>query len=170
MSITVSLLPRASGIKSPLFVYSFDYGDYDPVSKKDSQPFAQLLSTTQQDASWTEFQSARTKTLAALPPIIDPAQLIKLATGASTDNSTANAQIRTSGAISGDDGSSDSDLTSLVKRYGPLVVGLLAGNLLVGILLFFIGLVVCVKGVVRGGAKTRTMGSAYTSVSFKDDH
>lgn len=139
------------------------------MKKTDSQPFVQLLSTTQRDASWTEFQQARALALKSLPTALDPAELLKIASGAAADDTSGNAQVKTTGGISSGD-ESDSDLTSLVKKYGPLVVGLLAGNLLVGILLFFIGLAVCVKGVVRGGAKTKSIGSSYTPVSFKDEH
>ena len=157
---------------------SFDYGDYDPTTKKDGQPFAQLLSITKQDTAWAEFQSARATALKSLPPLIDPKTLLNIdSSSIATDTQTndtktddgSGAQVRVSGAVSDTDGS-DSDLTSLVKKYGPVVIGLLAGNLIVGLLLLFVGLAVCVKGVIKGGAKTRTMGSAYVPVSFKDEH
>ena len=158
---------------------SFDYGDYDPATKKDGQPFVQLLSTTKQDAAWAEFQSARAIALKSLPPTIDPKDLFnpnsssdatnKTGDGTVNDAGSGNTHVRVSGVASDTDGE-DSDLTSLVKKYGPIVIGLLAGNLIVGLLLFLVGLAVCVKGIIKGGAKTRTMGSAYVPVSFKDEH
>jgi len=136
---------------------SFNYGDTS------TPPFVQLLSTTDPDAAWAEFLTARAKTLKSLPPTMDPSQLIDIVGG----GSDGAAQGALSGAVA-DDSTDDSSLTSLVKHYGPLVIGLLAGNLLIGLLLLIVGVTVCVRGVVRGGAKSRSVGATYAPVRFKD--
>ena len=151
----------------------FDYGDTDSSG---NQSFVQLISTTDLDEAWPDFKASRAKALAAVPQTIDPATLVQLA-NSDSDNSTS-----TDDNISGADSTSspvstptaapsensDDKLYSLVEKYGPVVIGLLAGNILIGVLLCIIGLTACMRGVVKGGAKTRNIGSSYAPVRFKE--
>lgn len=66
--------------------------------------------------------------------------------------------------------SSDSNdkLTSLVEKYGPVIIGLLAGNLIIGLVLCIIGVATCLRSVVKSGAKSRSINPTYTPVRFKE--
>lgn len=72
----------------------------------------------------------------------------------------------TGAASTGND--ADDKLYALVDKYGPVVIGLLVGNILVGVLLCAIALTVCLRGVVKGGAQTRNVNSSYAPVRFKE--
>ncbi|KAI0084523.1 aspartic peptidase domain-containing protein [Irpex rosettiformis] len=60
---------------------------------------------------------------------------------------------------------SSSQLLSLVKQYGPVIIGLLAGNILIGIILVAVGLASCLR---KQGGKTRSVGATYAPVRFKE--
>ena len=59
-------------------------------------------------------------------------------------------------------------LLGLVDKYGPVIVGLLAGNLLVGLLLCLIGLAACLRSRVRTGVQSRSINPSYAPVRVKD--
>lgn len=137
----------------------------------------QLISTTNLDEAWPDFNISRGNALASLPPLIDPATLVYLSNTDTSDNDTDtdDSATKVSGAVESSSSptpSADSDASSklynLVDKYGPVILGLLAGNLLVGILLFIIGLTMCVRGHMRSGAKTRSVNPSYTPVRFKE--
>lgn len=65
--------------------------------------------------------------------------------------------------------SSDSKLTSLVEKYGPVVLGLLAGNVLIGLLLCILGLMTCLRVVVKSGVKIRSISPSYAPVRAKEE-
>ena len=145
----------------------FDYGD------DGSSPFVQLLSTTDLNEAYTDFNASRSAALANLPPTISPADLVRIANSQSTDDTTddsAASPTKVSGAAEAatPSSSSDSSLYNLVDKYGPVIIGLLAGNLLIGILLVIIGLAACLRGHVRAGAQSRNIGSSYAPVRFKE--
>ena len=58
-----------------------------------------------------------------------------------------------------------SQLVSLVGKYGPAVVGLVAGNVFVGVILAAIGIATCLR---RQGAKSRNISPMYAPVRFKE--
>ncbi|KAJ7108991.1 aspartic peptidase domain-containing protein [Mycena crocata] len=61
----------------------------------------------------------------------------------------------------------DSDVELQLKKYAPIVIGLLGGNLLVVLILVAIGLVVCIK---RGGKDVRrSRAQKYAPVGFTED-
>ena len=135
----------------------------------------QLLSTTNLLDAYNDFNISRTKTLASLPPTIDPQTLINLSNAQTSDNDTdtTDSATKVSGAVEASSSpSSSSDMSSqlynLVDKYGPVIIGLLAGNVLIGVLLCIIGLTVCLRGHVRAGATTRNIGSSYAPVRFKE--
>lgn len=60
---------------------------------------------------------------------------------------------------------SDSDSTlSDITKYGYIIIGLLSGNILVGLALFAIMLAVC----IRRGGRARQLKQSYAPVAFKD--
>ena len=132
----------------------------------------QMLSTTNLDDAYVDFNISRSKALSTLPPTLDPQTLIDLS-NAETSNNDTDSATKVSGAVeasSSPSASSDmsSQLYNLVDKYGPIIIGLLAGNVLIGVLLCIIGLTVCLRGHVRSGAKTRNIGSSYAPVRFKE--
>ena len=72
------------------------------------------------------------------------------------------ARLESTGSGSADE---DSQLVSLVKRYGPAVIGLLAGNILIGVILAAIGVAACLR---RQGAKSRNISPSYAPIRFKE--
>ncbi|PSS35535.1 hypothetical protein PHLCEN_2v1498 [Hermanssonia centrifuga] len=159
---------------------SFDFGDAGTTNNS----FIQLLPTTDPSAAWTEFVLARAETLAGLPPIADPPVLELLieyetnSTSSNNSTSTGDAGDPTdslSGAIQNDDitnstpssnyQTTDSDAVNLLDKYGPVVVGLLAGNILISLLLLIVGLVACTRGWMRKGARS---APSYVPVRLKE--
>ena len=67
-----------------------------------------------------------------------------------------------------DSSDSSSQLYDLVKKNGPIIIGLLAGNVIIGLLLLIVGLVMCFKGIFRPSTKSRSIRSTYAPVRFKD--
>lgn len=81
------------------------------------------------------------------------------------DKSVGNAVITSD---SGD--SSLSTLLSRVDQWSPVIVGLLAGNLVVGIVICILALSMCVRrGATSAGARARTASPSYVPVRFKED-
>lgn len=90
--------------------------------------------------------------------------------GAVADNaapsSTASSAPSSSPSTASASGSASAGaVASLLDKYGPVVIGLLAGNIAVVLLLCAIALVAYLR---RGGPKSRTLPTSYAPVSFKD--
>ncbi|RPD63822.1 acid protease [Lentinus tigrinus ALCF2SS1-6] len=142
---------------------SFDYGDYYPGNNTNGLPFVQMLSTTNASTMWQEFQEERAAALAELPPAVDPALVLQaLQRLAQKDEDLNNTGMGAAALASDDDSSSNGD--SWGKKYGPIVLGLLGANLLVGVVLLAVTVTMCVRGV-----KGKSVGSRYTPVRFKEN-
>ena len=146
------------------------------------QDYVQLLPTTDLDIALPEFVIARDQSLASLPAPLPPALLLQLFINSSRGNSSSSADDLNgptarsmSGVLDGtnpsasvtDATSSDAQLYPLVEKYGPVIVGLLAGNIVLGVVLCVFGLFVCLD-IVRSGARTRTVAPTYVPVRYKD--
>ncbi|EIW62495.1 acid protease [Trametes versicolor FP-101664 SS1] len=57
---------------------SFDYGDFNPWTHVEGTPFVQIVSKTDSRTAVAEFYDERGATLAGLPPMIDPAEYLRL--------------------------------------------------------------------------------------------
>ncbi|KIP07541.1 hypothetical protein PHLGIDRAFT_414342 [Phlebiopsis gigantea 11061_1 CR5-6] len=99
------------------------------------------------------------------PPSHAPTQ-----TGASSQSSTAtfpaagtaaNVELTSSP-------SNDSAVVSLLDKYGPIVIALFAGNIVIMTLLCVIAHAACMRGAIRGGARARNSSPSYAPVAFKD--
>ena len=125
-------------------------------------PFVQMLSTTNTTSMWSEFATERAATLAALPATVDPDVIVQYDKQmASQSSSSSDASVL--GAVASDPSSDDSSSTdSWGKKYGMIALGLLAGNLLVGLVLLAVTLTMCVRGV-KGKS-----GPRYAPVRFKE--
>ena len=139
------------------------------------------MSSTDLNAALPDFLASRANTLSSLPNELSPSDFLKYYRGSSSSNTTSSGSSSSSdssadvvGAIdasstpSSSSSSTDDKLYSLVKQYGPIVIGLLAGNILIGVLLCIIGLFTCMKTVMKSGARSRSLPSTYTPVRFKE--
>ena len=120
-----------------------------------------MISTTDVSTMWSDFQTQRAKTLSTLPPTIDPSSIPKQSSSSSSSSSSTGSVL---GALDSDsDSSSGSAADSWVKKYGTVALGLLAANLIVGIVLICVTLTLCVRGM-KGKS-----GARYAPVRFRTD-
>ncbi|KAJ6514403.1 aspartic peptidase domain-containing protein [Mycena vitilis] len=129
-------------------------------------PHVQFLADTIADTAATDFANARAKTLLAGPPELDPQDIINLFDGSSSGSSSVAAgsdavSAQVSGNLAGGNNSS-STADSTVAKYGPLVIGLLAANLGILLIVAFLG----IMAFVRNG---RSTGPTYRPVRFKEN-
>ena len=144
-----------------------------------------MLSTTDLNEALPEFKEARNQALANLPPQLPPSELARLINGTrdSSDGSVSDSSDLSDNSVSGgpndasipsasggvsDPTTSDSQLYALVQKYGPVIIGLLAGNVIIGVVLCVIGLFVCIKSTVKSGVRTRSLAPTYVPVRFKE--
>ncbi|EKM58859.1 uncharacterized protein PHACADRAFT_86559, partial [Phanerochaete carnosa HHB-10118-sp] len=177
---------------------SFNFGPDIDRTQNGTGSFMQLLSVTQEDTAWVDFERSRMETMMVLGNYIDPAVIQQFpggldnlsqqlnglapaptngtnstssssgASGSSADNE-ADGESRVLGAVESSSPSSDSDsVVSRLDKYGPVIIGLLGANVGVMLLLWVISLVVCTRGVMRRGVQTRNLPANYAPVSFKD--
>ncbi|GJE94323.1 acid protease [Phanerochaete sordida] len=178
-------------------VTSFNFG---PENREGDHPgasgsFVQLLSLTDPDEAWLDFQLTRSFLLTqpASAPVIDPVFLPTLFpadfgavqnytnTGAITPFpsavSSAPSSSPTAAGIAGtlEDAAapsagaeSDGGVVSLLDKYGPVVIGLLGANLAVMVLLCVVALAACTRGAMRSGARMRNISPSYAPVSFRE--
>ena len=142
-----------------------------------------MVPTTVEEKAWTDFAVSRMVALQQSPLNIDPSIFLPIFQSNSSSNSTpptsslpssASGTMPT-GALAGalaeaetsQASTSDSTVVSLLDKYGPVVVGLLAGNIIVMGVLCITALVACTRGAMRGAARTREPTS-YAPVSVKD--
>ncbi|KAF7793489.1 hypothetical protein EIP86_004601 [Pleurotus ostreatoroseus] len=153
---------------------SFNYGEID-VSESGS--YIQLMSTTDLNVALPDFLASRANTLSSLPAELAPSDFLKWYRGSSSSsmsNSISDSSDDVAGATDGSSTpsssptSTDDKLYSLAKQYGPVVIGLLAGNMLIGVLLCIIGLFTCMRRAVNHGAGSRSLPSTYAPVRFKE--
>jgi saccharopepsin len=125
------------------------------------------------DSSYSASSSASPTTVTDSPTTIADSPTTVTATPITlTDSSSSSSPSANGNAFkaladissSGDD-SSSAQLVSLAEKYGPVVLGLLAGNVLIGVALVAIGLVMCMR---RGTGKTRSVSPTYAPVRFKE--
>ena len=127
---------------------SFNYGADPGRTQNGTGSFIQLLSTTERDAAWADFAQSRVETLMTVPNNIDPlvlqqfpgalANLAQQFTGLApapngdSGDSSAGAEAASGRVLGAVSSSSDSSsVSSLLDKYGPIVIGLLAANVLV---------------------------------------
>ena len=155
----------------------------------------QLLSTTNPATADAQVISIRGQTMASLPPELDPATFVNLlinaasdsnvGTDTSTDMSPANTDTATLPDSADAGFENGKTLVSnlgaavgsyedpLVRSYGPVIIGLLAGNLLVTLCLIAFAVMAWLR---RGSSKkqqaSRVIDPHYVPVKFKNvsDH
>lgn len=125
----------------------------------------QFLSLTDPDTAFSDFKQSRQKTLQSYLPEFTPDQYKKVFSSSSDDNDDDDSADAVAGASSVSSSSADAQTSSnSLNTYGPVIIGLLGGNVLVGIVLCAIALSVC----IRKGGKSRSVRQDYTPVAFKE--
>lgn len=153
--------------------HSFDYGE---TESSGNNAYVQLLSTTNRDEAWADFTKTRRDVLGGLPPALSPtvvagAYITRNATKPSSSGSAVSGAI---GDVSNVEiGSGDSSFAAVLvagvlNKWGPAIIGLLAANVLMVTILCVVAIVACTRGVIKGGAKSRSIGASYAPVRVKE--
>ncbi|TFK72982.1 acid protease [Pluteus cervinus] len=160
----------------------FDFGD---DTGDNTAPFIQLLSTTDPVDAALDVTTIRNATLASLPPELSPSEVVD---GVSSTDSTdayetpdedgTELEIEEEGDGNDDADSSfnanladnnDSETTSagssFLDRHGPAIIGLLAANLFIGLVL----VTFAVASWIRRGGRDQKKKGTYSAVELKDD-
>lgn len=147
----------------------FDYGDFvDPTLDETKDAFAQLLPLENPHDALQDFLESRQNALSTLAPEATPDQVRQLLQQAIMSSSASESD---SVAETLDDTVSSSNSSALLERiniFGPVIIGLLSGTLLIGILLFGIALSMCVRKGASMESRSRSVPS-YAPVRFKEE-
>ncbi|KAJ6501224.1 aspartic peptidase domain-containing protein [Mycena vitilis] len=137
-------------------VYSvFSYGNDTTI------PYVQLLADTVTDQAASDFVTVRTNLLQNTPPELAPQDIINLFDGPSSSaSSSVAAESELDNLANDSTGTSNTDST--ITKYGPIVIGLLAANLAI----LLVVAVLSIMGFVRNG---RSTGATYQRVKFNED-
>ena len=141
---------------------SFDFGD--TTTGGTGSPYMQLLNEIDPVKAAAQVKTIRGETMASMPPEIAPADLLELLGGSneSPGPSTIASPTKPAGAAAESSTSKSSVDASIggahvsvniddeVKRYGLIAIGLLAANLLIGLVLVGFGIMSCIR---RGSAR-----------------
>lgn len=153
---------------------SFDYGE---TESSGNNAYIQLLSTTNRDEAWADFTKTRRDVLGGLPPALSPtvvagAYITRNATNPTSSGSAVSGAIGDVSNVeigSGVDSSFAAVLVAAVlNKWGPVIIGLLAANVLMVTILCIVAIVACTRGVIKGGVKSRSIGASYAPVRVKE--
>ncbi|KAJ7635166.1 aspartic peptidase domain-containing protein [Roridomyces roridus] len=159
---TKDMLVGDSFLRNVYAVYSFGDDNEDP--------YIQLLSQTNADKANDDFMAVRKQLLANGPPELAPEDLIRLyQTGSSSSDGTKSPGNANDLASNKDlsSSASPSDTSSGGINWGPIVVGLLAANLLVVLILVAVSILNFMRRDQPG--RTRSAGPTYAPVRGKDE-
>ncbi|TFK50938.1 acid protease [Heliocybe sulcata] len=147
----------------------FDFGDYvreDTLNVTD--PYIQLLATTTDLAeAKKDFQESRSEALKSLPPTISPQQYLELLNSTQLGNSDGSgAEVLSAAESTSSSGSSDgwTMIAGKLDHYGPALLGLLAGNLVIGVILCTLGITMCIRRGATQGTPARVVNPSYAPV------
>ncbi|RXW21445.1 hypothetical protein EST38_g4402 [Candolleomyces aberdarensis] len=134
-------------------VYSvFDFGDSDGTAA--GQPYMQLLAKTDPAKATAQVAPIRSRTMAELPPEIEPAKLVELM---SAEDPTIRPNAPLSAAsFSTQELSSAQESRSTVDKYGPVIVGLIAVNAVIGVVLLALSVLNLMQRRGLAGRPTRS--------------
>ncbi|THH16671.1 hypothetical protein EW146_g4001 [Bondarzewia mesenterica] len=169
----------------------FDYGVEDSNGKVSEDPFIQLLPLSDPKEAEKDFFKNRLSALSQMPPEATPdeiRQALQATNSTGSSNSTSFTSSSSSKSSSSDSSSSSSKgsnslqnavstgsdssdsmstLVDHVDKWGLVIVGLLSGNLVIGIIVCIVGVSICVRRGGRAGA--RIVSPSYVPVRFKED-
>ncbi|KAJ2928587.1 hypothetical protein H1R20_g8506, partial [Candolleomyces eurysporus] len=130
-------------------VYSvFDFGDSDGTAA--GQPYIQLLAKTDPAKATAQVAPIRSRTMAHLPPEIEPAKLVEMLS-AEDPSIRPNAPL-SAARLSTQELPSAQVSRSSVDKYGPVIVGLMAVNAVIGVILLALSVLNLIqrRGLSRG--------------------
>ncbi|KAJ7131884.1 aspartic peptidase domain-containing protein [Mycena crocata] len=160
---------RREALYGPTFlrnVYTvFSFGD------KETSPYVQFLSRTNQWEAAQDFANVRKDLLAKYPPEIAPANLIRIFDGPSTSSGdSCSVRPSTTARVALVDGDSNTGSSSTLSKYAPIIIGLLVANLV--IVLALLGLVVTTfirRRRATGLGHPASLRPGYIPAKMRDD-
>jgi saccharopepsin len=139
----------------------YDFGNPFASDAKGPLPYIQLLAETNPKTAVTEALASRKMTLARMGPEVSPKEYLKIL--GSKTSASASTSLDTSGSGKG------TDSQSAVEKYAPIVIGLLAANLLIGLVLVALAMLGYVRKGVKGATKSSSAPSSYAAVNSKEE-
>ena len=159
------LIHLSTQVDRPLISYNF--GNPSASDDKGVTPIMQLLAQTDPKTAGSEAAAARKEALSKLNPELPPSQFLDTNTDVSKwpiASSTLEHPMLTFDQKA--NSKHDNNRDSVIEKYAPAVIGLLAANLVIGLVLVVLGLSGCLR---RGGKSAPTKTPHYTPVKFKDE-
>lgn len=152
--------------------FSYDFGDSNGTAA--GQPYMQLLAQTDPANATAQVASIRNRTMANLPPEIEPGKLVELlkaedptirtaTSPAPPCNCSATVAPLPISTLSKRQLSPTQERPSSTDRYGPVIVGLLAVNAVIGVVLLVLAVVDLMQRQALARRPTRS-GPHYVSV------
>ncbi|KAJ2928438.1 hypothetical protein H1R20_g8656, partial [Candolleomyces eurysporus] len=135
-------------------VYSvFDFGDSDGTAA--GQPYIQLLAKTDPAKATAQVALIRSRTMADLPPEIEPAKLVEMLSAEDPTIRPGNAPL-SAASFSTQELPSAQESRSSVDKYGPAIIGLMAVNAVIGVILLALSVFNLLqrRGLARGTTKS----------------
>ncbi|KAH9945767.1 aspartic peptidase domain-containing protein [Amylocystis lapponica] len=146
---------------------SFDYGHWNPENNT-GIPFIQLLSTTDMDKAWAEFDQVRSDQVAAAEASATPVSA-SVSSAAPTATATTNSRRSFSEPMRRSSESSHRSipdcLTPLLETYGAFMMAVMTGAVMVFVMCCAVGLALAVRMLARSQARGR---AAYLVVDAKE--
>jgi saccharopepsin len=120
----------------------------------------QLLAETDPKTAPGEAVAARQSTLSHLAPELSPEEISQIAGSQTPVVASTSTDLSESG--------SQTDVQA-VEKYAPLVIGLLGGNLLIGLILVVLGVLNFVRRGTKGTTKSSAARTRYAPVGTKEE-
>ncbi|KAA1469019.1 acid protease [Dentipellis sp. KUC8613] len=144
---------------------SFNFGAKAANGTITVEPFIQLLSTVDTDKMQADFIKSRREALAQFPP---EATLDQVKAEFASDDDDRDGRDSGSGEslLADGSGSDTSKVLDKINKFGPVVLGLLVGNAVIGLLLCMLAIASAVRAG-RAVGPMRTINPSYAPVATK---
>lgn len=135
-----------------------------------------MLSKTRTASGWIEFLRDRALAVSRSPHVVDPLVLRyidskKFGSVSGDEVKSGSSRSAVAGSLADDASSTPPstapDSLNILTKYGPVVIGLLAGNLLVMTVLCVIAGVALTRGALRNRTQMRRISATYAPVGVK---
>jgi hypothetical protein len=150
-----------------LVTVRYCYGEFDAKKEKlTGDPYIQMLSITSLDTAIADFRTSRLRTIRSGPPEASPDFLKEMFGGGNAGDANDATVLAVADTSSSNSTASLSDVMDRVNHYGPIIIGLLAGTVFIGIIIAAIVVYMCVR---RGITVSRKRPTTYAPVFTKDE-
>ncbi|KAJ2925291.1 hypothetical protein H1R20_g11803, partial [Candolleomyces eurysporus] len=135
------------------FTFGFDFGDSDGTAA--GQPYIQFLAKTDPAKATAQVALIRSRTMADLPPEIEPAKLVEMLSAEDPTVRPGNAPL-SAASFSTQELPSAQESRSSVDKYGPVIIGLMAVNAVIGVILLALSVLNLIqrRGLARGATRS----------------